>query len=366
MDEGPDPACAATRAEREALMPTDKFGSVSVGRAYIDTIRESIASLDGGVLLDALERLDDVYDEYPELELDRPRGELLKGLRSAAENMPDRAAIPLLMYCVASSPFSSSSLVSLVEKMIKSDYWSSLSAVLCSLCRGRKFCWLAIEPVINVLRQQGRMETVLRLTSEVLGCAEFVEAESTSELGEVLKRLLSDQHRLDIDSAVLTRVVCSARHRLSRPSPGRNGPASREALLVMAERLSLTPSPARFSRHPDLGWSSGRMSFDEFVLQWPCEVELPVEIDDATFVEEAYRAILLRGPDIAERNQYLRLLKDGVAPKFWIIEDLLASEELRSLERRVRVICGNQVITEPGSSGEEETPAVTWPWKSAG
>jgi hypothetical protein len=46
----------------------------------------------------------------------------------------------------------------------------------------------------------------------------------------------------------------------------------------------------------------------------------------------------------------------------WIIEDLLASEELRSLERRVRVICGGQVITEPESSEGQETPAVAWTW----
>jgi hypothetical protein len=109
------------------------------------------------------------------------------------------------------------------------------------------------------------------------------------------------------------------------------------------------------------------MSFDEFLLQWPCEVELPVELDDTAFIEEAYRAILLRGPDIGERSQYLRLLQHRVASKSWIIEDLLASKELRSLERRVRVICGGRVIAEPGSSEEEEeTPVVTWPWRSGG
>jgi len=135
--------------------------------------------------------------------------------------------------------------------------------------------------------------------------------------------------------------------------------------LAMAERLRAVP-PARSHPHPDLAWPSGRMSFDEFLLQWPCEVELPRDLDNATFIEEAYRAILLRGPEIAERNQYLRLLQDGIASKSWIIDDLLASEELRSLERRLRVIWGDQVITEPGSSEEEEMPAVTWPWRSVG
>jgi len=69
---------------------TEKFGSLSLAQTYIDTVHESIGSLSGGELIDALERLDDAYNEFPELELDRPRGELLEGLRSAAKSMPDR------------------------------------------------------------------------------------------------------------------------------------------------------------------------------------------------------------------------------------------------------------------------------------
>jgi hypothetical protein len=108
------------------------------------------------------------------------------------------------------------------------------------------------------------------------------------------------------------------------------------------------------------------MSFDEFLLQWPCEVELPAELDDAAFIEEAYRAILLRGPDVAETDQYLSLLRNGVVSKPWIIEDLLGSEELRSLERRLRVIWEGHAMTQPGRSADEEMPAVTWPSRSVG
>jgi hypothetical protein len=356
---------AKSSASPSGHLPTDKFGSLSLARTYIDTVHESIGSLDGGALIDALERLDDAYNEFPELELDRPLGALLKGLRSAAENLPDRAAIPVLMYCVAASPSSSSSLVSLVEKIIKSDYWPSLSAVLRSLGRSREVCWRAIEPIVTDLQQRGRQDAIFQLISEVLGCTKFTDEGSFSEFGDVLKRLLRDRRQLGIDSALLAQAVRSAQHRLSRPSPNRNEPESK-AVLAMAERLRPTPSPARLSPYPDLGWPSSRMSFDEFLLQWPCEVELPVELDDMTFIEEAYRAILLRGPDIGERSQYLRLVQDGVASKSWIIEDLLASKELRSLERRVRVICGGQVVIEPGSSEGQETPAVTWPWRSAG
>ena len=347
-------------------LPTHKFGSLSLARAYIGTVRESIGSFGGAALIDALERLDNAYNDFPELELDRPRGELLEGLRSAAENMPDPVGIPVLMYCVAASPSCPYALVSLVEKIIKSDYSSSLSAVLRLLCHCREFCWGAIEPLVNVLLQHGRQNAVVQVISGVLGCTEFTKEGSVSEFGDVLKRLLSDRRQPGIDSALLAQAVWSARRRLSRPSPDRNEPGSRAVLLSMAERLRPSPSPARLSPYPDLGWPSSRMSFDEFLLQWPCEVELPVELDDTRFIEEAYRAILLRAPDIGERSQYLRLIQDGVASKSWIIEDLLASKELRSLERRVRVICGGQVITEPGSSEKQETPAVTWPWRSAG
>jgi hypothetical protein len=347
-------------------LPTDKFYPLSFARAYIDTAQESLSSLRGGALIDALDRLDDAYNEFPELELDRPRGALLKGLRSAAENLPDRAAIPVLMYCISVNPSCPSSLTSLVEKIIKLDNWPLLSSVFFSLYHYPEFCWRAIGPVINVLRQQGRTEAVLQIISAVLGCTEFTNEESASEFGDVLKHLLSDQQRLGIDSANLAQAVRSARRRLSPRSFGRDESASREVLLAMAKRLRPTPSPARLCPHPDLGWPSSRMSFDEFLLQWPCQVELPCGLDHATFIEEAYRAILLREPDVDERNQYLRLLRDGAASKSWIIEDLLACKEIRALQRKVRVICGSQVITEPGNSGEEETLALTWPCRSGG
>ncbi len=346
-------------------MPPAGFGSPALGQAYIDTVRERISWLGGRELIDALEGLDRAYDEFPELELDRPHGELREDLRSAAERMPDRAAIPLLMYCVASDPSCSSSVTLLLDKIIRSDSWSSLLPALHLLCRSREFSWEAIKPIVNVLRRQGRAETVLQLISEVLNCTKFTNEESVSEFGEILKDLLSDQHPLAIDGAVLARAVRSARHRLSQPSVGPSEPESRRALLAMAERMSAISSPARSNSHPDLGWPSGRMSFDEFLLQWPCEIELPIDLEDEAFIEEAYRAILLRGSQVAEKDQYLRLLQNGVASKSWIIEDLLASEELRALERRLRVICGDQVISEPGSSGEEDMPAVTWPWRPA-
>ena len=341
------------------------FCSLALGRAYIDSVQHSVSSLEGGDLIDALGRLDNAYDEFPELELERPRRAVLEGLQSTAQDLSDRAAIPLLMYCAAAGPSYSSALASLVEIIVKSDFHPVLPAVLRSSCRDREFCWGAIEQVINVLRQRGREETVLQLISEALRCTKFSKDEDAANAGEVLKRLLGDPDRLGIDSAVLARAVRSARDRLTRPSLGQNEAPPREALLTTAERLRPALSPPRLAAHADLGWSSGRMSFNEFLLQWPCEVELPAELNDVEFIQAAHRAILLRGPDITEENQYLRLLQDGVASQAWILEDLLASKEFRSLERSVRVIFRGQPITGPGTS-PEDTPAVTWPWRSAG
>jgi hypothetical protein len=177
--------------------------------------------------------------------------------------------------------------------------------------------------------------------------------------------LLSDADSLGIDGGALAEAARSARHRLNQPLFGPSEAGSRELLLAMTERFRNTSSHARLD-HPHLepAWPSGRMSFDEFLLQWPCEVELPFDLDDAALIGAAYRALLLRRAEAGELDQYLRLLRDGAVSKAWIIEDLLASEERRSLERRLRVIWGGHVITEPGSSGDEEMPAVTWPCES--
>ncbi len=345
--------------------PSQELASLPLARAYIQDLRKSIGSFRARELIDALERLDAAYREFPELELDHPRRELLEGVRSAAANLPDRAAIPLLIYCVALDPSCSRSVASLLEKIAGSDSRSSVSPVLGLLCRSRQLRWSGIRPIVNALRQQGRADAVLQLVSAVLDCIKFAKQDDVSELGDILKFLLGDGHRLELDRCALADAARSARHRLRR-LPSRSEQPFGGLPLAMAERLRGAAPSSRWSNsNPDGAWPSGRLSFDEFLLQWPCEIELPVDLDDATFIEEAYRAILLRGPNGAEKDQYLRLPQNGLVSKPWIIEDLLGSEELRSLERRLRVIWEGHVITEPGSSGEEDMPAVTWPSRSA-
>jgi hypothetical protein len=300
--------------------PSDEFASLSEARAYVDTVRKRMGSLGAHELIDVLDRLDRAYENFPELLPERPR--------------PSLASI-----VTASLEYDGDTLVRL-------------------LGRFRGIRWEAIEPIVGALRGQGRMDAVLQIVSTVLDHVTFGSKASAAAFSDVLAELLADDRRLNIERSELAR---SARRRMKEPAPGRHRLGSKKAALALAERLRVDPSPAPATQ-PGRAWSSGRLSFAEFLLQWPCEIELPVELDDPVFIDEAYRAILLREPKVIEREQYLRLLRDGAASREWVIEDLLASAELHSLERRLRVVCGDRVITEPGV----DMPAVTWPPHSTG
>jgi len=323
---------------KQVISSADEFGSLPQARAYIDTFRERIGSLGAHELTEALDRVDRAYCEFPELALERPR--------------------------------SSESLVAimLLDNITRSQNRALLPEALRLLGRFRELRWDDIEPVVSALGRQGRADEILQVISAVLDRVTFSDAETAAVFGNLLTSLLAGERLPEIDGGAVAGLVRSARRRLNYPSPGRHQRGARERLLALAERLRAPAPPAPAFPHSDRAacWPSGRLSFDEFLLQWPCEVELAADLDDAVLIDEAYRAILLREADIAEREQYLKLLRDGAVSREWIIEDLLASEELHSLERRLRVVFGGRVITEPGSPERENMPAVTWPPRPAG
>jgi hypothetical protein len=351
-------------------MPTNEFASLPLAQDYIDTVRVKVGAFGNQELIAALKRLSGAYNEYPELELYCPRRELLNGFCTAAKELPDCAAIVLLMYCVALDPSCSFFRILLFEKIAVSEDWRSLSPVLGSLDRWG-FCWSSVEPIIRVMQQLGRVDAIVCVLSEIFDCIVLDKPENASSLGNALVYLLSDKHSGGIDGSAVAKAVRSARRRLrqlpcDRTAERSGERRSREVLLAIAERLKITSLSQSSHPHPELAWPSGKLSFAEFVHQWPCEIRLSPELDEAAFVDEAYRAILLRGPDVDEMTQHLGLLRNGALSRLRIIEGLLACEELHSLERRVRVIWGEQVITQPGKSADKEIPAVTWPCQSPG
>lgn len=314
--------------------PAEAFGSLPQARAYVDTVREQAGSLGAHELIDALDRMDQAYREFPELALERPPTGL-SFLMTLLLDQVIRASRPI----------------------------SELSSLL---GRFPELRWEAIEPAVAALRGEGRRDAVLEIISAILDRMSFRDKESAAGFANLLTKLLADAHPLEIAGGELAELVRKARSRLKRSPARRHRPESRAALLALTERLRVTSPPAPAKPLSGHAWPSGRLSFDEFLLQWPCEIELPADLDDAMLIDVAYQAILLRGPDIAEREQYLRLLRDGAVSREWIIEDLLASAELHSLDRRLRVVYGGRVITDPADPSPADMPAVTWPPRSAG
>jgi hypothetical protein len=329
----------------------EQFASLPQARAYVDAVHERIGSLGPAELADALNRIDRAYREFPELALERPR-------------TVSSSLVALLLDRIVRAGGASEPLHALEgggrTKM------SMVTEVVSVLDRFQELHWDDIEPIVSKLRRQGRTDTALEVISAVLERLTFSDNASSACFANVLDSLLADGDPLEIDSGGLIELVIAARRRLNPLFHSGPGAGSRVPLLSMAERLRLTPPPAPPTSDADRAWPSGRLSFDEFLLQWPSEIELPAELDDAAFIEEAFCAILLRGPEIIEHAQYLKSLRDGAVSREWVIEDLLASEELHSLERRLRVVYGGRVITEPGSSGRENMPAVTWPSRPTG
>jgi hypothetical protein len=357
------------------ISSTDELASLSLARAYIDAARERVGLLGARELIDTLDRVDRAYQEFPELALERPRSSLAPLVMLLLDQIV-REPLSALQWGEGGTRRASDGKVRWAAPQTGSPasltpsappgQWGeraelSPTAEVSSLVRRfRELRWDAIEPVVGVLRQQGRTDTILEIISAVLDHLTFFDKESAAGLGELLADLLADEHPLEIGRDGLIEFVHSARHRLKQLPRSRHQAGSREALLAMAERLWASPPPPP-RPHPGRAWPSGRLSFDEFLLQWPCEIEFSADFDDEAFVDEAYRAILLRGSVIAERDQYLKLLRDGAVSREWIIEDLLASPELHSLERHLRVVYGGQVITEPGTSGQDDMPVVNWP-----
>jgi hypothetical protein len=348
--------------QQQMIPSTDELASLSLARAYIDAVRERVGSLGARELIDTLDRVDRAYQEFPELALERPRSSLPSLVMILLDQIIRADGASARRSChprESSGPAITAAASPALDYCFRGNDRETLVSLLGRL---RELRWDAIEPVVSVLRRQGRADTILEIISAVLDRVTFIDEESTARFGERLRDLLAEGHPLEIDSGALVGLLRSARYRLKPPAPGRHQPGAKEALLTLAERMrAVAPPPAPPKPHPDRAWPSGRLSFDEFLLQWPCEIELPADLDDEAVIDEAYRAILLRGPEIAERDQYLKLLRDGAVSREWIIEDLLASQELHSLGRRLRVVYGGQVITEPRSSGQQDMPVVIWP-----
>jgi hypothetical protein len=333
---------------------TAEFGSAALAREYVAAVRREIAALDPQGLIAVINRLQQAYRAFPELELEHPRGALSGALLAAAKKVPDPLAVPLLLRLVAFDRSCLSSVTLLCDKIIAAEP-QSLSRILQSSALPPQ----AVASIAAHLCRRDLDPAKLQIFAEIFGFA--AASDGASRFTDTLLHSLPGGNPSAIDSLALVKAAAATGQGSSAWPLGRTGSAMRDALLAMARRLAATLSLPQPSLHPHCGWPSARLSFDEFLLQWPCEIALPVDQDDAVFIDEAYRAILLRPPEAAEFDQCLKLLRDGVVGRAWIIEHLLASGELHLLERRLRVRWGGHVITEPERPDVAVMPAVSWP-----
>src|SRR5579862_3205382 len=95
-----------------------RFTSLSVAVAYIDAVREKGGAFAAHALLGAVEHLNRAYQEFPELELDRPRRDLSEVLRSAVKNLPDDLIVPVLIELVEFDPNSRDSMKLLFDRIV--------------------------------------------------------------------------------------------------------------------------------------------------------------------------------------------------------------------------------------------------------
>ena len=308
---------AAAGERKTGSEPADKeiyeFVSIAAAREYIKGAAATIASLMDRELLDVLERVDAAYRRYPELELERPRETWIEDLAPA---------VSLRAFAV--------------------------------LFRSRQAHWSAIKRVLSQVLREGQGDAIVNGISCVLP---HIDGIDPSELGEMLQPILTDELPARQDSRALGKAVLSARRRLTAPAPVAHRQGVGAAVLQLAQRLRGLPPPANRNPYTAAAWGSGYISFSEFLSQFPCEVNIPSELGDRSFVCEAFRAIVLREPHATEIEQYMNLVREGIS-KSWIVQDIFASEEARSLDRRLRVLWNGHVITAPGDWADAQMPAI--------
>ena len=248
--------------------------TLASGREFLASLQPAVALAGPEHMVAAIERVDDIYETFPELELAYPRRALVEVLSAAADRLPYELAVPVLMFCAALDTSGAAPIGRLLESVSCAGQSDAIIGVLRALAGPRGFIWADVAPVIAQLLRQDRRDLAIAVISEVIGHFTLAQDQGTLQLGEILNHFLHNpDHTEAVDPVVLAKTVWSARNRLEgatspAPSRTRNG-----ALLALAGRVaeklsfsSLSPPPPEMPAY--LGWRSGRLSFAEFASQW--------------------------------------------------------------------------------------------------
>ena len=332
------------------------FCSLSDASEYVDGLFKNGLPLGSAEVVNAVTQVRRAYREFPELEAARPRAEIFELLWPVARKAAGDAA-PVVIELAQFAP--TAFLASLGGETDETGDPLLLQFVkalpLCCRLQTR-----AMLDVVTDLVKSGRNELALALLSLTLGQSDREPEAAVEHVGVLLVRLLQVPCDDAPESAALAKAAQAAIRRFGPPQTRGDERGGRERLLSLAARLTPAVRPRRPSSPGSTSWPSGPLPFDDFLLQWPCEIELPDDLGDGDFLVAAYKAILLRPPLAGEREQWLRLLQRGDIPHLRVIEELLTSPELRAIGRRVRVRWRGRVVIDPDAPETADMPAVTW------
>src|SRR5207244_2004572 len=135
-------------------------------------------------LVEAVERIEDAYSRFPELDTERPRSALVAELRTLLDDAAP--ALPALMACAALDPAANSPSVGDVLRALADDVDDAALARVCTvLGRRRRFSCAEIAPVLDALCRQNRFSAALTLIEAALGDLDATP-EAAAALGSVL------------------------------------------------------------------------------------------------------------------------------------------------------------------------------------
>jgi hypothetical protein len=266
----------STLAEPLHISPEEP-DCVADANQWLRAAPRRLAGLAGEQLIDTVARIDEAYEQFPELEIDIPRRALVDELRALLDDAGGQAALPPLMACAALDPAPAAELVAaLLDGMVRAGHAEASARAMAILMRRRGIAGDEIASAVAELCRQGHVPTALALTAQARGAGD--RGVVAVALGAGLKRLLFAGEDAAIDPSGLARTILSARHRVQRSTrprpkdrPGPRSPTPR--LLELAERVAaklprqpVSPPPVAATTAP---WRTGRLGFAEFAAQWP-------------------------------------------------------------------------------------------------
>jgi hypothetical protein len=252
--------------------------SLAAAAEWLRAAPRRVANLAGEELIEAVARIDDAYDQYPELESAIPRQALADELRAAIGQSGGEAALPAQMACVALDPVpAAQSVTALLDALVRAGHGATSAQIVAILARRRAIASDEIVSAVTELCRQGQLSAALAMAAEASGGGEL----AVTVLRAGLQRLLCAGDDTTTDPSWLARTTLSARQRVRRslrPAMWRGAPGSSARLLELAERVAakLPRQPLSLPRIAATPRRTGRLGFAEFAAQWPeiCDVAI--------------------------------------------------------------------------------------------